>query len=55
VWVTARSDVLFKSLNVTKTMIMFLAHFRVLKKLQIFLMLLGVMHVWRPGDGATWN
>ena len=32
VWVTARFDVLFKSLNVTKTINTFLAHFRVFKK-----------------------
>jgi len=44
VWVTARFGVLFMSLNVTKTINMFLAHFRFLKKLQILLMLLGIMH-----------
>jgi len=43
VWVTARFDVLFMSLNVTKTINIFLAHFRFLKKLQIFLMLLHKM------------
>jgi len=45
VWVTAQFGVMFKSLNVTKTMNIFLAHFRFLKKLQIFLMPLGIMHV----------
>ena len=34
-WVIARFDVLFKSLNVTKIINIFLAHFRFLKKLQI--------------------
>jgi len=48
VWLTARFDVLFKSLNVTKTIIIFLARFRFLKKLQIFLMLLGIMHADPP-------
>ena len=48
VWVTARFDVLFKSPNVTKTINIFLAHFRFLKKLQIFLMLLGIMHAPPP-------
>jgi len=42
VWVAARFDVLFKSLNVTKTINIFLAHFRFLKTLQIFLMQLGI-------------
>jgi len=37
--------VLFMLLNITKTINIFLAHFRFLKKLQIFLMLLGIMHV----------
>jgi len=46
--VTARFGVLFKSLNVTKAMNLFLAHFRFLKKLQIFLMLLGIMHAAPP-------
>ena len=32
VWVTARFDVLFKSPNVTKTINIFLAHFRFFKK-----------------------
>jgi len=32
VWVTARFDVLFKSLNVTKTINIFLAHFRFFEK-----------------------
>jgi len=36
VWVTARFDVLFKSLNVTKTINVVLAHFRFLKKLRSF-------------------
>jgi len=36
VWVTARFDVLFKSLNVTKTINIFLAHFCFLKKLETF-------------------
>jgi len=48
VWVTARFDVLFKSLNVTKTINIFLAHFRLLTKQQIFLMLLGIMHAAPP-------
>jgi len=48
VWVTARFNVFFKSLNVTKTIKIFLAHFHFLKKLQIFLMLLGIMHVAPP-------
>ena len=39
---------LVKSLNVTKTIIIFLAHFRFLKKLQIFVMLLGIMHAAPP-------
>jgi len=47
-WVTARFDVLFKSLNVTKTINNFLAHFRFLKKLQICLMLLGIIHAALP-------
>jgi len=46
VWLTARFDVLFKPLNFTKTINIFLAHFRFLKKLQIFLMLLGIMHAY---------
>jgi len=48
VWVTVRFDVLFKSLNVTQTTSIFLAHFRFLKKIQIFLMLLGIMHAASP-------
>jgi len=49
VWVTARFDVLFKLLNVAKTINnMFLAHYRFLKKLKIFLMLLGIMHAFPP-------
>jgi len=44
VWVTARFDILFKLLYVAKTINDFLAHFRFLKKLQMFLMLLGIMH-----------
>jgi len=32
VWVTARFDVLFKSPNVTKTINIFLAHFRFFEK-----------------------
>jgi len=47
-WVTARFDVLFKSLNVTKTINIFLAHFHFLKMLQIFLMLPGIMHAAPP-------
>jgi len=54
VWVTARFDVLFKSLNVTKTINTFLAHFRFLKKLQIFLMLLGIMHAAHPYQNLHW-
>jgi len=46
--VTARFDVLFMLLNVTKTINLFLAHFRVLKNLQIFLMLQGIMHAAPP-------
>ena len=42
-WVTTRFDVLFKSLNVTKTINILLAHFRFLKKLQIFSMQLGII------------
>jgi len=34
--------------NVTKTINIFLAHFRFSKKLQIFLMLLGIMHAAPP-------
>ena len=41
---TARLDVLFKSPNVTRTINIFLGHFLILKKLQIFLMLQGIMH-----------
>ena len=48
VWVTARFDVLFNSLNVTKTTNIFLAHFRFWNKLQIFLMILGIMHAASP-------
>jgi len=48
VWVTVRFDVLFKSLNVKKTINIFLAHFRFLKKLQIFLMLLSILHAAPP-------
>jgi len=40
VWFTARFDLLFKSLNVKKTINIFLAYFYFLKKLQIFLLLL---------------
>jgi len=47
-WDTARFDVLFKSLNVTKTIDIFLAHFRFFKKLHIFLMLLVIMHAVPP-------
>jgi len=46
VWVKARFDVLFKSVDVTYCI--FVAHFRFLKKLQIFLMLLGIVHVALP-------
>jgi len=46
--VTARFDVLFKSLYVAKTINIFLAHFCSLKKPQIFLMLLGIMHAAPP-------
>jgi len=53
VWITARFDVLFKTLNVTKTINISLsvfenAHFRFFGKLQIFLMLLGIMHAAPP-------
>jgi len=47
VWVTERFNVLFKLLDVTKTINIFLEHFRFLKKLQIFLMLL-VIHAAPP-------
>ena len=43
-WITARFDVLFKLRNVEKMINIFLAHFHFFKKLQIFLMLLGIMH-----------
>jgi len=52
--VTARFDVLFKSLNITKTINIFLAHFRFLKKLQIFLMQLGIMHAAPPPPKSYW-
>jgi len=52
VWVTARFDVLFKLLNVTKTINSFLAHFRFLKKLQIRLTLLGIIHTAPPYQNA---
>jgi len=45
---TARFEVLFKSLDITKTINIFLAHFRVLEKLQIILMLLRIMHATLP-------
>jgi len=45
---TARFDVLSKSLNVTNTTNLFLVHFRCVKKLQNFLMLLGIMHATPP-------
>jgi len=48
VWVSAQIDVLFKPRNLTKTINIFLAHFRFSKKLQIFLMLLGIMHAAPP-------
>jgi len=48
VWVTARFDILFKLLYVTKTINIFLAHFRFLKKLQIILVLLSIMHAAQP-------
>ena len=47
-WVTARFNVLYKALNVTKTINISLAHFHFLKKLQTFLMLLGIMHAAPP-------
>ena len=43
-WVTAQFGVMFKSFNVTKAINIFLAHFHFLKKLQIFLMPLGIVH-----------
>jgi len=46
--VMVRFDVLFKSLNVTKTINIFLAYFQFVKKVQIFLMQLGIMHVAPP-------
>jgi len=48
VWFTALFDVLFKSLNITKAINILLAHFRSLKKLQIFSMLLGIMPAAPP-------
>jgi len=48
VWVTAGFHALIKSLNITKTVSVFLAHFRLLQKLQTFLMLLGIMHAAPP-------
>ena len=53
-WVTARFDVFFKSLNVTKTINIFLAHFRFLKMLQIFSVLLGIMHAASPLPNLHW-
>jgi len=54
VWVTARFDVLFKSLSVKKTTNIFLAHLDFLKKLQIFLMLLGIIHAAHPYQNLHW-
>jgi len=48
VWVTASFDILFKLIYVTKTINIFLEHFRFLKKLQIILMLLSIMHAAPP-------
>ena len=48
VLVIARFDLLFKSLNVTKTVNISLAHLRFFKKLQMFLMLLGFIHAAPP-------
>jgi len=48
VWGTERFDVLFKLLNVTKTINIFLAHYRFLKKLQIFLIILGITYAGPP-------
>ena len=45
-WVTARF--VFKSLHFTKTTNIYLPHFCFLRKLQIFSMLLGVMHAAPP-------
>jgi len=45
---TARLNVLFKLLNVKKTINIFLAHFRFSKKLQIFLMLLYWVSCMQP-------
>jgi len=42
------------SLNVTKTRNIFPAHFRFFKKLQIFLMLLGIMHAAPPLPNLHW-
>jgi len=47
-WVTARLDIFFKPLNVTKTINIFLARFRLLKKLQTLSMLLGIIHAAPP-------
>ena len=41
-------DVFFQTLNVTKTINIPLAHFRILKKLQTILMLLGILHAAPP-------
>ena len=50
---TKRLDVLFKLLHVKKTINIFLARFHFLKKLQIFLMLLGIMHAAPPLAKST--
>ena len=42
-WFTARFEVFFKLLKVTKIINIFLAHFRSLQKLKIFAMLLRTM------------
>jgi len=53
VWVTERFGVLFKVLNVTKTINIFLAHYRFLKKLQIFLIVLGIIRAGPPLPKST--
>ena len=51
--VTARFDVLFKSLTVIKKIYIFL-HIFVFEKLQIFLMLLVIMHAAPPLQNLHW-
>jgi len=44
---------MFKLLNVTKTINIFHAHFRFLKKLRIFLIILGIIHAGAPLPKST--